>query len=113
MSISKRFSTCGVAEEDVYLGSRDKIEDFNDFCNRHGVSADQVMYFGDDLPDLPVMQACGCGVCPADAVDDVKELADWVSDRPGGKGCARSCIEKVMKLQGTWELDVKDYKKKF
>ena len=113
MSISKRFSTCGVNEEDVYLGSRDKIEDFEDFCHRHSITAEQVMYFGDDLPDLPVMQACGCGVCPSDAVDDVKELADWVSDRPGGKGCARSCIEKVMKLQGTWELDVKDYKKKF
>ena len=113
MSISKRFSTCGVAEEDVYLGSRDKIEDFNDFCHRHGVSADQVMYFGDDLPDLPVMQACGCGVCPSDAVDDVLGIADIISSRPGGKGCAREILEKVMRLQGKWILDVQEYKRHF
>ena len=55
-SIRKRFLTCGVAAEDVYLGSRDKIEDFDDFCSRHSLSPDQVMYFGDDLPDIPVMK---------------------------------------------------------
>lgn len=112
-SIRKRVRTCGIAAEDVYLGSRDKIQDFEDFCSRHGLAPEEVMYFGDDLPDVPVMQACGCGVCPADAVEDVKEIADWVAERPGGKGCARYCIERVMKLQGTWQLDVQNYKKNF
>lgn len=112
-SIRKRFHTCGISAENVYLGSRDKIQDFEDFCSRHALAAEEVMYFGDDLPDAPVMQACGCGVCPSDAVEDVKAIADLVADRPGGKGCVRSCIEKVMKLQGTWELDVQDYKRKF
>ena len=112
-SIRKRFGTCGVKEEDVYLGSRDKIEDFNDFCTRHMISADEVMYFGDDLPDIPVLQACGCGVCPNDAVDDVKAIADHIAEKPGGKGCARECIEMVMKIQGTWQLDVQDYKRKY
>lgn len=112
-SIRKRVQTCGICAEDVYLGSRDKIADFNDFCKRHGLAEDEVMYFGDDLPDVPVMQACGCGVCPSDAVEDVKSIADWVADYPGGKGCARACIEKVMKLHGTWQLDVKDYKSRF
>lgn len=112
-SIRKRFKTCGIKAEDVYLGSRDKIEDFNDFCRRHGLSADQVMYFGDDVPDMPVMVACGCGVCPSDAVSDVKEIADLVSDRPGGRGCVRSCIERVLKLQDKWNLDVQEYKQKF
>ena len=112
-SIRKRVSTCGIPAEDVYLGSRDKIEDFNDFINRHRLAADEVMYFGDDLPDAPVMQVCGCGVCPSDAVDDIKAIADLVAERPGGKGCVRECIEKVMKLQGEWQLDVQDYKKKY
>ena len=112
-SIRKRFGTCGVKEEDVYLGSRDKIEDFNDFCSRHKISAEEVMYFGDDLPDIPVMVACGCGVCPNDAVEDVKTIADLIAEKPGGKGCARECIEKVMKIQGTWQLDVQDYKRKY
>lgn len=112
-SIRMRFGSCGVKPEDVYLGSRAKIEDFEDFCSRYGLAPDEVMYFGDDLPDIPVMAACGCGVCPSDAVDEVLEAADHVSTKPGGKGCVRETIEMVMKLQGTWELDVQDYKRKF
>ena len=91
----------------------DEMEDFEDFCFRYGLAPENVMYFGDDLPDIPVMVACGCGVCPADAVDEVKEIADIVSDRPGGRGCARAAIEAVMKYQGTWQLDIQYYKSKF
>ena len=112
-SIRKRFVTCGVKPEDVYLGSRDKIADFNDFCSRHSLLPHQVMYFGDDLPDIPVMQVCGIGVCPSDAVADVKAIADYISPCPGGKGCCRSSIEMVMKCHGSWSLDVSEYKKKF
>ena len=71
------------------------------------------MYFGDDLPDIPVLVACGCGVCPSDAVEEVKAVADHITTRPGGKGCAREMIEAVLKMHGKWELDVQDYKKKF
>lgn len=112
-SIRKRFRTCGIKEEDVYLGSRAKIEDFEDFCAKHGLKPEEVMYFGDDLPDIPVMVACGCGVCPSDAVEEVKEIADFISTRPGGKGCARELIQTVLKEQGKWELDVQAYKKHF
>lgn len=112
-SIKMRFLACGVKAEDIYLASRDKIEDFENFCRRNSLKAEEVMYFGDDLPDTPVMAACGCGVAPADAVDEAKAVAHLVSTRPGGKGCARECIEMVMKLHGEWELDVCDYKQKF
>ena len=112
-SIRKRVQQCGMKAEDVYLGSRDKIEDFEDFCRKHDLGPEEVMYFGDDLPDIPVMTVCGCGVAPSDAIDDVLEAADHVSTKPGGKGCVRETIEMVMKLQGTWELDVQDYKRKF
>lgn len=113
VSIVKRVASCGIGSEDVYLGSRDKVEDFQNFCKRHELDPDQVMYFGDDLPDIPVLTACGCGVCPSDAVEEVKEAVHWVSDLPGGKGCVRSCIEKVMKMHGKWQLDVGRYKAQF
>ena len=74
---------------------------------------EEVLYMGDDIPDMPVMKLCGCSVCPADAVDEVKEIADYISPKGGGKGCARDAIEKTMKLQGTWVLDVAEYKAKF
>ena len=64
ISIVKRMKVCGVEQEDVYLGSRDKIKDFNDFCRRHSLAPEEVMYFGDDLPDIPVIRACGVGVWP-------------------------------------------------
>ena len=112
-SIRARFGSNGISPEDIYLGSRDKIEDFEDFCKRHGVKADQVMYFGDDIPDIEVIRAAGIGVCPSDAVDEVKEAADIISDRPGGKACVREYMEKVMKAQGRWNFDAATYKKKF
>jgi 3-deoxy-D-manno-octulosonate 8-phosphate phosphatase (KDO 8-P phosphatase) len=112
-SIRQRFGSCGIKPEDVYLRSRAKIEDFEDFCTRHGLEPEEVMYFGDDLPDIPVMVACGCGVCPSDAVDEVKEIAGFISTKPGGKGCAREVIQNVLKEQGKWELDVQAYKKHF
>ena len=112
-SITKRFTTCGVNIDDIYLGSRAKIEDFEKFCAKHSLTYDEVMYIGDDLPDIPVMSACGCGVCPCDAADEVLAIADHVTSKPGGKGCVREAISMVMKLHGKWELDVQLYKQKF
>lgn len=112
-SIKRRFLASGIDEDDIYLNSRDKMEDFNKFCSRHSLKPEEVMYFGDDLPDIPVMIACGCGVCPSDAVDEVKKIADLIGTRPGGKGFAREMLEMVMKLQDTWQLDIEVYKKKF
>ena len=88
-------------------------DDFTDFCRRNNLTAEEVIYFGDDLPDIPVMKACGCGVCPADAVEEAKEAADFISGFPGGKRCVRNTLEMVMKIQGQWILDVQDYKRKF
>ena len=113
ISIRKRLTICGFKEEDIYLGSRIKINDFHDFCKRHGLQADEVMYFGDDIPDIPVLKACGCGVCPADAVQEAKDAADYISDRPGGKLCVRQTLEMVMKAQNKWNIDLDIYHKMF
>lgn len=112
-SIRQRFLTCGVLSEDVYLGSRDKVEDFDDFCQRHSLAPEEVMYFGDDVPDAAVMIKCGIGVAPSDAVEEVKAIADFVSEFPGGGGCVRNTVEMVIRHQGKWNLDVAEYKKKF
>lgn len=113
VSITKRLLTCGFKEDDIYLGSRVKIDDFTDFCRRNNLTAEEVMYFGDDLPDIPVMKACGCGVCPADAVEEAKEAADFISGFPGGKRCVRNTLEMVMKIQDKWNIDLELYKQKF
>ena len=112
-SIPKRFLQCGILPEDVYLGSRDKIEDFEDFCRKYDLVPEEIMYMGDDLPDVPVMKYCGCGVAPSDAVEEALEAADYICTKPGGRGSVREIVQMIMKVQGTWELDVQDYKKKF
>lgn len=112
-SIVERFLTSGMKEEDVYLGSRNKIEQLNDFCQRHYLNADQVLFIGDDIPDIEVIKTVGIGVCPSDAVPEVKAVADIISDYPGGHLCVRDAIEKVMKAQGHWDFDSMLYKKLF
>ena len=112
-SIRQRFLPCGVAPEEVYLGSRDKLKDFNDFCTRHALSPEEVMYFGDDIPDIPVMLACGVGVCPSDAVSEALEAADYISPCAGGYRLARETIEIVMMLHGTWQMDISLYEQRF
>lgn len=113
LSIQKRLMTCGFKEENIYLGSRIKINDFNDFCRRNGLNPEEVMYFGDDIPDIPVLKACGCGVCPSDAVEEAKSAADYISEFPGGKLCIRNTLELAMKAQGKWIVDFDTYDKMF
>ena len=112
-SIRKRMITSGVKPEDVFLHCRDKMEQFTLFCQRYNLQSKEVMYFGDDVPDLAVMLESGCGVCPSDAVEEVKEKADWVTSKPGGKGCLREAIETTLRQQGKWVFDAAGYKAKF
>ena len=112
-SIRERMVTTGLKPEDVFLHSRNKMDEFRIFCARYSLQPEDVMYFGDDVPDIEVLQTCGCGVCPSDAVEEVKAAADYVSPFPGGKGCLRDTIEKVMKAQGRWVFDTDVYRKRF
>jgi 3-deoxy-D-manno-octulosonate 8-phosphate phosphatase (KDO 8-P phosphatase) len=112
-SIRKRMVFSGVKPEDVYLHCRNKMDEFGQFCEKYNLDPKDVMYFGDDVPDIEVMLAAGCGVCPSDAVDDVKAAADIVSTKPGGKGCLREVIEKTLRAQGKWVFDTGEYKRKF
>ncbi|MBO4340696.1 MAG: HAD hydrolase family protein [Bacteroidales bacterium] len=112
-SIRLRMLTSGVRAEDVFLHSRNKIEQFKEFCARYSLKAEEVMFFGDDIPDLECMRASGCGVAPSDAVPEALEAADWVSSCPGGRGCLREGIETTLRQQGRWVFDTDQYKKKF
>lgn len=112
-SIRERFKSCGIPPENVYLGSRDKLEDLDRFCRRFSLALDEVLYTGDDIPDIEAIVKCGTGCCPSDAVPEVKEAADYISPFPGGRGCVRDIIENVLKANGLWEFDAKGYKARF
>lgn len=108
-SITHRAKRIGIPAADVYECSRNKMPDFLDFCRRHGLRPEEVAYVGDDLPDIPVLQACGLAVCPSDAVTEVKAVCDYVSLKPGGRGCVRELIEQILKVHGRWGLDTEAY----
>jgi len=99
-NIIDRFAYLGV--KDVYLNAVEKTEYFCDFLQHYQLSRDEVAYMGDDIPDIEPMQLAGLSACPADAVTEVKNIADYVSPYPGGAGCVRDLVEKVLKIQGKW-----------
>jgi len=99
-AVAQRYLNLGI--QSVYIRSNDKMKDFNDFLNKHKLSASQVLYMGDDLPDIEVMKACAVASCPADAVEDVKAISLYISGLNGGDGCVRDVIAQVMKTQNTW-----------
>ena len=63
---------------------------------------------GDDMPDYEIMQKVGIPTCPADAVEEIKELSKYISDKKGGEGCVRDVVEQTLKVQGKW-FDVKEF----
>ena len=99
-SVRERFKRLGVT--DIYLKSTDKIKDFEDFYFKYGLDPDDILYMGDDVPDIEVMKRAGVPTCPADSVPEVKLLAKYISDLKGGEGCVRDVLEQVMRLHGKW-----------
>lgn len=99
-SIRSRMKMLGV--EDVYLGSHRKKEIFEDFLKDKQLLPKQVLYVGDDIPDYDVMRLAGVSACPADAAEEIKAVADYISHKNGGCGCVRDVIEQVLRLQGQW-----------
>jgi len=86
----------------IYLGAHDKIKQLNSFVNSSGVNMNNILYMGDDIPDIPVLKVVGLSCCPQDAVNEVKEVSTYVSNKNGGKGAVRDVIEQVMKIHGKW-----------
>lgn len=107
--VKRRMVQYGVKADNVYMHATNKIEQFRDFCSKHSLEPDEVLYMGDDIPDLAVIIAAGVGVAPADACPEVLEAADFVTPCIGGRGVVRQAIEKVMRLQGKWIFDVEKY----
>ncbi len=98
--VTDRLDKLGIRE--VHMGVKDKRSFIEHYINANGLSSGEVLFMGDDLPDLGALQAVGLGCCPADAAPEIKEKAVYISPLQGGAGCARDVIEKVLKANGHW-----------
>lgn len=92
----------GLGITDVFLGAHNKIDQLNQYLEKHQLNIKNVLYMGDDLPDFPVMNLVGLPCCPQDAVPEIKAISKYVSHKNGGKGAVRDVIEQVLKVQGKW-----------
>lgn len=90
---------------EIYLKVGDKVAVFNEYLAKHQISAEEVLYVGDDIPDYKLMQMVGVKCCPSDAAEEIKQIADYISHRRGGDGCVRDVIEQTIKAHGKWMGD--------
>lgn len=109
-AVRKRFITLGIPAEDIYLASSIKLKDYEDFRNRHGLKDEEILYVGDDIPDVEIMRVCGLPCCPKDAATEVKAIAKYISHVNGGYGCGRDIIEQYLKINGLWMTDERAFK---
>lgn len=93
--------------QDVFMGVKDKKAHLEAYMRQHHLQAAEVLVMGDDVPDYEVMQTAGLACAPADAAMEIKEMAHYISLAPGGMGCVRDVIEKVLKLNDHWDLHTK------
>lgn len=102
-SIPKRYGALGVKY--IYMGTVFKNDALDDFLGKTGLRAEECLFCGDDIPDMPVMKRCGFSVAPQDAAPEVKSIAKHVLPVRGGRRCRPSGIGGVAKDEGLWLQD--------
>ncbi len=98
--VKERMEELGI--RDIYLLSRSKIGDLQDFMRKRELSLSEILYVGDDYPDIEVMQSVGLSIAPRDAADSVRSIASYTSLFEGGRGVVRDAIEQVLRARGDW-----------
>ncbi len=106
-AIRLRYERLGV--KDIYMKCTVKIKTYNEFIEKYNLKDEELIYVGDDIPDLEVMRKCNCPCCPADACTEIKSISLYISRLMGGYGCGRDIIEQVLKAQGKWLKDAKAF----
>jgi 3-deoxy-D-manno-octulosonate 8-phosphate phosphatase (KDO 8-P phosphatase) len=87
----------------LFQGQATKTAAFEEALQKSGLTADQVAYVGDDLPDIPILERAGLAVAVANAAPEVKRAAHYVTQRRGGEGAVREVVELILKSQNRWQ----------
>lgn len=107
-SVQIRFKNLGI--NDVAMNCHEKLDKYEEYLLQYGLKDEEILYMGDDIPDVPPMSRAGVACCPADAATEVRAVADYISGKKGGEGCVRDVIEQTLKAQGCWEkADLEDF----
>lgn len=90
-------------------GDLDKLGQTRQVAAELGLELNEISYIGDDLPDLAAVQAVGLGAAVADAAQEVRDAADYVTTLPGGCGAVRELMETILRSTGSWDELVARY----
>jgi 3-deoxy-D-manno-octulosonate 8-phosphate phosphatase (KDO 8-P phosphatase) len=104
-SMRKRLSYLDVTE--IHMGVKDKVEVYKKLKQDYSLKNKEVLYMGDDIPDLEIMGEVGIATCPKDAVNEIKNISDYISHFKGGKGAVRDVIEQTLKIHKKWIIESK------
>jgi len=86
----------------VFLESKNKLAVYEKYIGDQGISDEEILYMGDDIPDYAVLSRVGVSTCPADASQEVKSICQYVSHKKGGNGCVRDVIEQTLRAKDKW-----------
>ena len=98
--VKERLKDLGIKE--IFLGEYTKKDTYEKLIKKYNLKKDEIVYMGDDIPDIPVMKKIGVPCCPNDAVPDVKQMSIYISKKNGGQGCVRDIIEQTLRVQNKW-----------
>ncbi len=87
----------------VFQDCQQKLPVLKEFLDRLQIDPDRVAYVGDDLLDIPGVRHVGFGVAVSNAVQELKDQADYITTRPGGQGAVREVVEYILKRAGKWD----------
>ena len=99
-NIKERLEKLGI--NNVFLNAHNKLPILNKYFSKNNIDPKTTLYMGDDIPDLKSMQSVSLACCPKDAVYEIKEICDYISNIKGGNGCVRDVIEQVLKVNNKW-----------
>ncbi len=109
-TVSTRAKNLGITE--LHQGVKYKLPVLEEIMKKYNLTPENVSYMGDDLPDICILEKVGLACCPADAVDEVKGICDFISSKNGGRGAIRELCDLVLRSKGIEPLDiVKRYQK--
>lgn len=89
----------------VFMSVQDKKAFLTEFAIQHHISLETTLFMGDDMPDVESMKIVGLAACPADGIEEVRSISSYISPYKGGQGCVRDVLEKILKLNGVWQVE--------
>jgi 3-deoxy-D-manno-octulosonate 8-phosphate phosphatase (KDO 8-P phosphatase) len=106
-ALERRARELGITE--IHQGAANKLEAAERIAQSLDLSFDQILYAGDDLPDLAPMLRAAISAAPADAAPEVREAASWKLESTGGHGAIREIVERLLKERGQWETILREF----